>query len=102
MSDLPPDLARLGDDLVAGATRATARRERRRRFAIAVTGGALAFAALTPAALGPAQREVIFADTAAVRTTAPGCDHPRGARFTMLASCRGVTVVNRNPKPWFF
>jgi hypothetical protein len=102
MSDLPPDLARLGDDLVAAATRTTARRERRRRFAVAVAGGALAFAALTPAALGPAEREVVFADTAAVSTTAPGCDHPRGARFTMLASCSGPTVVNRNSKPWFF
>jgi hypothetical protein len=102
MSDLPPDLARLGDDLIAAAQRSTARRERRRRFAIAVAGGALAFAALTPAALGPAQREVILGDTAAVSTTAPGCDHPRGARFTMLASCGEATVVNRHRKPWFF
>jgi len=86
MSDLPPDLARLGDDLVAAATRTTARRERQRRFAIAVAGGALAFAALTPAALGPAQREITFADTVASAAT-PGCDLPRGARFTMLAIC---------------
>jgi hypothetical protein len=101
MSDLPPDLARLGDDLVAAATRTTARRQRRRRVATAVAGGALAFAALTPAALGPAQREITFTEVASVNTATPGCDHPRGARFTMLASCRGATVVHRHPKPWY-
>ena len=78
---LPPELARLGDDLAAAARRTAARRARRRRFATAVVGGALAFAALTPGPLGPAQREPTLASAFAP----PGCDHPRGAQFTMPA-----------------
>ena len=94
---LPDDLARLGDDLVAAATRTTQRRERRRRFAIAVAVGAFAFAALTPAALGPAQRELTLVEAS---FAPPGCDHPRGARFTM-AACRVTTVVRRT-KPYYY
>jgi hypothetical protein len=93
MVELPPDLARLGDELAAAARRAKARRERARRFATATAIGALAFAALTPATLDPAQRAVSFADTAA-RYERPGCDYPRGARFT-LAACRGSRILNR-------
>jgi hypothetical protein len=93
MADLPPDLARLGDDLARAAGRTAARRERRRRVALAASVGALAFAALTPAALGPAQRELTFADAGA-RFSPPGCDHPRGARFTM-AACEGPMVLHR-------
>ena len=99
MAELPPDLARLGDQLVAAAARTARRRERRRRFTVAVTGGALAFAALTPAGLGPAQRELTFVEASA-RFAPPGCDHPRGARFTMPATCEGATVL-RHPKPWY-
>src|SRR5918992_5634776 len=93
MADLPPDLARLGDDLLGATRRTTARRERRRRVTLAATIGALAFAALTPAALDPAQREIRFAD-AATPFAQPGCDHPRGARFTM-AACEGPMVLHR-------
>jgi hypothetical protein len=96
MADLPPDLARLGDDLVAATTRAAERRERRRRVAVAVAVGALAFAALTPAGLGPAQRQLALVEAS---FAPPGCDHPRGARFTM-AACRQATIV-RHPKPWY-
>jgi len=92
MVELPPDLARLGDELAAAARRTKARRERARRFAIATAIGALAFAALTPAALDPAERAVSFADTAA-RYERPGCDYPR-ARFTM-AACDGSRILNR-------
>jgi hypothetical protein len=89
---LPPDLARLGDQLVDAARRTTrARRARRRRFALATVTGAIAFAALTPGALEPAHRE--FAIVAAERI-APGCEHPRGARFTM-AACEGPAVLHR-------
>lgn len=95
--ELPDDLARLGDDLVAAATRTTHRRERRRRFVVAVVVGALAFAALTPAALGPAQRQLTIAEAT---FGPPGCDHPRGARFTM-AACR-VTTPIRHPKPYYY
>ena len=90
---LPPDLARLGDDLVAAARRtAGARRAQRRRVAVAVLGGAIAFAALTPAPLEPARRDVTLA--AADRFGRPGCEQPRGARFVM-AECEGPTVLYR-------
>jgi len=90
---LPPDLARLGDDLVAAARRtARERRERRRRFAVAVVTGALAFAALTPTTLDPAHRRLAL--VAADGFARPGCDHARGARFTM-AACEGPAVLHR-------
>jgi hypothetical protein len=90
MVELPPDLARLGDDL-AGAARRTARRERRRRIAVAAAVGAVAFAGMTPAALGPAERQFAFAD--ATRFEPPGCDYPR-ARF-MMAACKGAMILYR-------
>ena len=93
MVELPPDLARLGDDLARATRHATARRERRRRIAYAAAVGAAAFVALTPAALDPAQRELTFA-SAAPNYAEPGCDHPRGARFTM-AACEGPMVLHR-------
>ena len=92
MVELPPDLARLGDDFARATRRAAARRERRRRIAAAAAVGAAAFVAFTPAALGPAQRQLSFASTA--RSADPGCDHPRGARFTM-AACEGPMVLHR-------
>jgi hypothetical protein len=90
---LPPDLVRLGDHLVDAARRtARARRAQRRRFALAVVIGALSFAALTPAALDPAHRELSLA--AVDGFARPGCDHARGARFTM-ATCAGPMVLHR-------
>jgi hypothetical protein len=90
---LPPDLARLGDDLVAAARRtAGARRAQRRRIVVAVLGGAIAFAALTPAPLEPARRSATLA--AADRFGRPGCDSPSGARFVM-AVCEGPVVLHR-------
>jgi hypothetical protein len=94
MVELPPDLARLGDELTGAARRATARRERRRRIAVAAAVGAAAFVAFTPAALEPAQRELTFAD----RFAPMACDQPRGATFT-LAACDGPMILNR-PAAW--
>jgi hypothetical protein len=91
MVELPPDLARLGDELARAASRNAARRERRRRIAAAAVAGAAAFVVFTPAALDPAQRPLRFAD-ATVRSA--GCDHPRGAKFTMVA-CEGPMVLHR-------
>ena len=90
---LPPDLDRLGHDLVAAAGRSTARRAARRRFAVAALTGALAFAALTPAALDPAHRNLTVV-AAAEGLARPGCDHARGARFTMVG-CEGPMVLHR-------
>jgi hypothetical protein len=95
MADLPPDLARLGDELAVAARRATARRERRRRIAVAATVGATAFATLTPAALDPAQRGPGSVDAAA---TPMGCDQPRGAQFTMVG-CDEPMILHR-PAAW--
>jgi hypothetical protein len=92
MVELPPDLARLGDDLARAAGRKAARRERRRRMAAAAAVGAAVFVCLTPAALDPAQRALTLASTA--RYAEPGCDHPRGARFTMVA-CEEPMVLHR-------
>jgi hypothetical protein len=93
MAVLPPDLARLGEELAVAARRTAARRNRRRRATTAIAIGTLAFAALTPAALGPAQRELTFAGFAP-----PGCDHPRGARFSMPA-CDAPRILDR-PAAW--
>jgi hypothetical protein len=92
MVELPPDLARLGDDFARATRRAAARRERRRRIAAAAAVGAADFVAFTPAVLDPAERQLSFAST--VRYAEPGCDHPRGARFTM-AACEGPMVLHR-------
>jgi hypothetical protein len=90
---LPPDLARLGDDLVAAARRTnSARHARRRRFAVAALSGALAFAALTPAALDPAQRDLAAASSETVATL--GCDHARGTRLA-LVGCPQPVVLHR-------
>ena len=101
-SDLPPDLQQLGDQLAGAAARAAAahrqRREGRRRLAIAVAVGALAFATLTPAALGPAHRSMDLAALPADGFAPPGCDHPRGARFT-LPACEAAMVLHR-PYAW--
>jgi hypothetical protein len=91
---LPPDLARLGNDLVEAARRTTTARRarRRRRVAVAVLGAALAFAALIPAAVDPAHRELSFAATGAL--TSASCDLSRGAR-TSLVRCEGPMVLYR-------
>jgi hypothetical protein len=86
---LPPDLLRLGDDLVAAARHTTrARRTRRRRFAAAALTGALAFAALTPATLDPAHRDLAVA---AAGDVASMCDLAR----TGVVVCEGPMVLHR-------
>jgi hypothetical protein len=94
MVELPPDLARVGDELTGAARRATARRERRRRIAVVAAIGAASFVAFTPAALGPAQRELTFAEDFAPMA----CDQPRGAPFALVA-CDGPMILNR-PAAW--
>ena len=71
---LPPDLARLGDDLVEAARRTGRARQaqRRRRFALAAISGAIAFAALTPAALEPSHVDLTIA--AVDGFARPACD----------------------------
>jgi hypothetical protein len=90
---LPPDLARLGDDLIAAARRTThTRRARRRRLALAAVTGAMAFLALTPAALDPSHRNLAL--VAADSYERPRCDRPRAARSPLVA-CKPRMVLNR-------
>jgi hypothetical protein len=102
MSNLPPDLQRLGDELTGAAARAAAadrlRREGRRRLALTATIGALVFATLTPGALGPAHRDVHLSALPAAEVAPPGCDQPRGARFS-LPACPAGRVLHR-PYAW--
>jgi hypothetical protein len=100
VASLPPDLNRLGDQLAAAAagTRDKRRRhaELRRRLAVAGITGAIAFAVLTPASLGPAIRDFTLA-SAVVR---PGCDHPRGSGF-MLPRCEAARAARpHRPYAW--
>jgi hypothetical protein len=92
---LPPDLAQLGNDLVAAARRTSRSRRARRRRRAALTAliGAVALAALTPAAVDPGDnRFTILA--AAERLAPPSCDYTRGARFALVA-CQGPMVLHR-------
>jgi len=106
---LPPELERVGDDLVAAAARALAARRHRRGVAVRIASTAvaavLAGAWLVPAALGPAVRgsEVLLARTTAFE--APGlpaaCDQPpRGGRVTPPACSAGETIRLGRPRRW--
>jgi hypothetical protein len=92
---LPPDLAQLGDDLVAATRRASLSRRARRRRLAALTAltGAAAFAALTPAAVDPGDRRFTIV-AAAERLAPPTCDYARGMRLTLVA-CEGPMVLHR-------
>ena len=106
-NSLPPDLQRLGDELTGAAARTAAaarlRRDERRRLAITATLCALLFATLTPAALGPAHRDVRLAGALqAWEFARPGCDHPRGQGF-MLPACEaatGLPMQRHRPYAW--
>jgi hypothetical protein len=104
-NELPPDLQRLGDALTNAAARTAAadrqRREARRRLAVTVAVGALAFTTLMPGALGPAHHDVRFAGlTGAQNVVPPACDHARGA-LVMLPMCTAAeAAVPHRPYAW--
>lgn len=94
MSDLPPELARLGDALTRAAMTVHARRHRRRararRTALTALAGVLALISLAPAGLAPAVRDVRVATVATAEVSTllhPYCDQPRGARFSVPRGC---------------
>lgn len=107
---LPPDLERVGDDLVAAAERDLAARRRRRSLIVRMGGTAvaaiLAGAVLLPAALGPSTRGrgPLFARTAALNVVVPSqpavCDLPRGARVTLPVCVAGDPVRIGRPRRW--
>jgi hypothetical protein len=98
---LPPDLSRLGDQLVAATERRIATRRRRAELfgKLATTGvaGALLFAALTPGTLDSADRgaELLrLAAAPAVATVTPSmCDQPRRATFASSGPCNVSSLV---------
>jgi hypothetical protein len=104
---LPPDLARVGDDLVAAAERAVARRHARRRLiarlAATSVAAVAALTALVPAALGPANRGGTSASLF-VRVEPPGlpvaCDLPRGGRLSLPACLAGEPIRLGRPRRW--
>jgi hypothetical protein len=103
---LPPDLERVGDQLVAAAARSLADRERRRarlgRLGAIGVAAILTPAVVLPAAVGPAERPPdALPQLAAQAPIVPAaCDPPRhGAVGIRLCSAGEPTVVGR-PHRW--
>ena len=83
---LPPDLARLGDQLAAATARAGARQQRRKKLLtrLGATGAAaaLALGVFAPGILHPSDGARTLALAAASASFKPtACDQPRGATF---------------------
>ena len=101
MTELPPDLSRLGDALARAAERRAIedRRRRDRRARLAATGVAalLAMAVLFPSALDRAADEGGTESLGSVRVkyVPNACDQPRGATFAAARPCAtpGATDV---------
>jgi hypothetical protein len=104
MMSLPPDLDRLGDQLARAAAGTLAarraRRERRARIATAGVVGALAFATLTPAALGPAVRDITTTRLASFTALPRGCEHLHGHAFLMERCDAAEAAVSHRPYAW--
>jgi hypothetical protein len=84
---MPPDLARLGDQLAAATTRSAHKERRRRRMAVTAAVTALAFVAVAPGAVQRGESPVRLATATAVGYTPSGCDMPRGATFAAVRPC---------------
>ncbi len=91
--ELPPDLSRIGDEIVAAAHRTIG--ARRRRAMLAARGAvcvaaALLVAAGVPAMVGPAERttERLLMASSGEGERRPGCDRPRTATFAYRRPCR--------------
>ena len=96
MTNLPPDLSRLGDVLAAAVAHDSARRARRaqlrRRALGAGAAGAVTLALAVPPLLEPApQAPPVEVASAPVFGSTPqytsDCDQPRGVRFTPPRGC---------------
>ena len=98
---LPPDLARLGDQLAVATTRAGARRRRHRRMArLGLTGAAaaLALGVFAPGALHPSDSARTLAIAAASVSFKPtACDQPRGATFAAARPCAAPGTTDATP-----
>jgi len=97
---LPPDLARLGDQLAAATARAGARRRRNARLArLGVTGAAaaLALGVFAPGALHPSDSARTLAIAAATTYHPIACDQPRGATFAAARPCAAPGTTDATP-----
>jgi hypothetical protein len=106
MASMPPDLGRLGDQLASAASKTLAKRrrrsEQRRRMTIAGIAGALAFATMTPATLGPAIRQLAESPlaTTAIDHVDPGCERPRGAGYMPQHCEPAPAALPHRPYAW--
>ena len=98
---LPPDLARLGDQLAVATTRAGARVRRRRLMVrVGVTGAAaaLAIGVFAPGALHPSDGARTLAIAAASVSFKPtACDQPRGGTFAAARPCAAPGTTDATP-----
>jgi hypothetical protein len=98
---LPPDLARLGDQLGAATARARARRHRRLllgRFGATGAAAAIALAMFAPGALQSTDGPRSFAAAAASTVYRPvACDQPRGATFAAARPCAAPGTTDATP-----
>ena len=98
---LPPDLARLGDQLATATARARARARRNARMArLGVTGAvaAIAIAVFAPGALHPGDsaRQLAIASASVIYRPA-ACDQPRGATFAAARPCAAPGTTDATP-----
>ena len=98
---LPPDLARLGDQLSTATARARARARRNARMArLGVTGAvaAMAVAVFAPGALHPGDsaRQLAIASASVIYRPA-ACDQPRGATFAAARPCAAPGTTDATP-----
>jgi hypothetical protein len=98
---LPPDLARLGDQLAVATTRAGTRARRRKRMArLGLTGAAaaLAIGVFAPGALHPSDSARTLALAAASVSFKPtACDQPRGGTFAAARPCATPGTTDATP-----
>ena len=99
---LPPDLARLGDQLAAATARAGARQQRRKKLLtrLGATGAAaaLALGVFAPGILHPSDGARTLALAAASASFKPtACDQPRGATFAAARPCAAPGTTDATP-----
>ena len=98
---LPPDLARLGDQLGAATARARARARRNALLArLGATGAAaaIALAMFAPGALHPTDGARTLALASASIVYRPmACDQPRGATFAAARPCAAPGTTDATP-----
>src|SRR4051812_26323160 len=98
---LPPDLARLGDQISGATERARARRRRRARMArlgLTAAAAALAVAVFAPAGLQPSDgTRTLALASVSVAYRPIACDQPRGGTFAAARPCATPGATDATP-----